>query len=260
MAAGGDLKYVAFVPRAAESGVKVANTAVNAVNDNLPASIKPTVVAVEERISTTVAPVISSLTEKSAGMLQAVDNKLDAAVSTASVVLEKQKEFHAQNLEQYKAAREAYLKKIEQLVEFLRKNGVSGTAQVLVDAVKAQAEKVRALPSHLADGARAALDGLAAAYHKLLASPQVQALVEKAQPAAKAVWGRYMGVHDYVVANGLYRFSYDKASSVLSYASSTSLAQSLGARVQPWAAPYTGPLVEAGYYQALLDHVKPATM
>ena len=74
---------------------------------------------------------------------------MDAAVATASRVyqnnsaylqqqLQKQKEFHSQNLEAYRSAREAYLKKVEELVEYLRQHGLTSTARKAADEVLAR--------------------------------------------------------------------------------------------------------------------------
>jgi hypothetical protein len=59
-----------------------------------------------------------------------------------------QKKFHEKNLEHYKQAREAYLKRIEETVDFLKKEGLSGAAQLATDTVKARVEDAKQLPAY----------------------------------------------------------------------------------------------------------------
>ena len=60
-----------------------------------------------------------------------------------------QKKFHEKNLEHYNKAREAYLKRIEETVEFLKKEGISGAAKLAADTVAARVEDAKQLPAYL---------------------------------------------------------------------------------------------------------------
>lgn len=257
-----DLKLLGFVPKYADAGVKYAESWVNYTNDHLPASVKPTVEKVEQTISATVAPVVTTVTDTSDKLLHVVDAQVDAAVKTAHTVIENQKQFHAQNLQHYKAARQAYLRQLESVTDFLKEKGLSGTAQYALDAVHAQVDKVKALPGYAGEQSKAAFDKLVTSVHTLLENPQVAALVEKYKPAAQFAWGKYLAVHDAVVANGTYKFAYDKSVDVLNYAQGTSLFKFASTKLYPYVSPYADPaidnLIKAGYYQALVDHVKPA--
>ena len=63
--------------------------------------------------------------------------------------VQKQKDYHRENLERYKAAREAYLQKIEDTVGFVKQHGVAGTAKYSADAVLAQVEEAKKIPAFL---------------------------------------------------------------------------------------------------------------
>ena len=63
--------------------------------------------------------------------------------------VQKQKDYHRENLERYKAAREAYLQKIEDTVGFVKQHGITGTAKYSADAVLAQVEEAKKIPAFL---------------------------------------------------------------------------------------------------------------
>ena len=59
-----------------------------------------------------------------------------------------QKKFHEKNLEHYNSSREAYLKRIEETVEFIKKEGISGAAKLAADTVAARVEDAKQLPAY----------------------------------------------------------------------------------------------------------------
>lgn len=71
-----DLKQLGFVPKVADASVKYAESWVSYTHEKLPASVKPTVEGLEAKITTTVAPVISTLTDKSDKILHVVDTQV----------------------------------------------------------------------------------------------------------------------------------------------------------------------------------------
>ena len=71
--------------------------------------------------------------------------------------VERQKQFHEKNMEHYSKAREAYLKKIEETVDFLKKEGLSGTAKVAADKVMARVEDAKKLPGYVSSNAKVSL-------------------------------------------------------------------------------------------------------
>lgn len=76
-----ELQRLGFVPKAAEAGVRYAETCITYANDKLPASVKPTVTGLEQRISTTVAPVISTLTDQGEKVLHVVDSQVSGQLA-----------------------------------------------------------------------------------------------------------------------------------------------------------------------------------
>ena len=74
--------------------------------------------------------------------------------------VDRQRQFHEKNMEHYSKAREAYLKKIEETVEFLKKEGLSGTAKVAADKVMEKVEDAKKLPGYVSSNAKVRLSGL----------------------------------------------------------------------------------------------------
>lgn len=176
-------------------------------------------------------------------------------VQSASKVYNNQLEFHAQNLEQFKAAREASLEKVRALIEYLKEKGLSGSLQSLVDAATAQLEKVKALPVYLTEQASAALAALQGYYEQLLANPTVAKLLSATKPSVDFAVTKYLAVHDSVVASGMYKKAYDTSMGVLGYVTATGAFK----RVYPIFSPYADPALQSQYAQLLLEHVKPVS-
>lgn len=63
--------------------------------------------------------------------------------------VQKQKEYHRENLERYEAAKKAYLARIEDAVGFVKQHGITGTAKYSADAVLAQVEEAKKIPAIL---------------------------------------------------------------------------------------------------------------
>lgn len=120
-------------------------------------------------------------THAGANILRAADDRLDTAINTAQKVyadnsaylqvryrdawirrlappvadqpcaavspqaqLSRQADFHRANLESYRAAREAYLKKVEDAVEFVKHKGLTGAARAAADEVLARVQEAKA--------------------------------------------------------------------------------------------------------------------
>lgn len=179
--------------------------------------------------------------------------QVDNVVQSATKVYNNQLEFHAQNLEQFKAAREASLEKVRALIEYLKEKGLSSTLRSLVDAAAAQFEKVKSLPSYATEQAQAALAALHAYYEQLLSNPTVTKLLSAAKPTVDFAVTKYLAAHDAVVASGSYKYAYSTSMGVFGYVTSTSAFK----RVYPFFAPYADPALQSQYAQLLLEHVKP---
>ena len=73
----------------------------------------------------------------------------DSSAAELQTQVNHQKKFHEKNLEHYKQAREAYLKRIEETVDFLKKEGISGAAKLAADTVVARVEDAKQLPAYI---------------------------------------------------------------------------------------------------------------
>lgn len=168
--------------------------------------------------------------------------------------LEKQKAFHHSNMESYKAAREQYLKRVEDSVEFVRANGVTGAAKRAADEVAAAVGEARKLPGLVLQRVHDAFDRLAALepVHKALAT---------ARPAVDAAYQRYDSLHAAVVRSPSYRRAYDLGTSAVARAQETSVFRAAKDSLYPLVAKFADPALEtvaaSPYYQAALAHIAP---
>lgn len=191
--------------------------------------------------------------------------QVDKAVQGASQVyqsnttylqqqLEKQKQFHQQNLETYKAAREQYLKKVEDSVEFLRTNGLSGAAKKAADEVSVAVAEARKLPVALATKVQEA-------FERLMEFEPVKKALTSARPAVDAAYTRYTAVHDNVVASSSYKRAYDLSQAAIKSAQETFVYRKAKENLYPMVAKYADPAIEqivaSPYYKAAVDHVTP---
>lgn len=168
--------------------------------------------------------------------------------------LDKQRQFHQQNLETYKAAREQYLKKVEDSVEFLRANGISGAAKKAADEVSVAVLEARKLPGALAKQVHDA-------FGRLMAFEPVQKALHSARPAVDAAYTRYEAIHDGVVASPSYKKAYDLSQAAVVRAQETYLYKKAMENLYPLIAKYADPAVEqiaaSPYYKAVVAHVTP---
>lgn len=127
--------------------------------------------------------------------LLALDSFYHQNADYLSKAVQNQRAFHEKNMEVYKSAREAYLKKIEevsihtsrqpfpssfgsndvvlrlQTVEFLKANGISGTAKYAADSLLATVEQAKKVPLYLQDQARDLVGKVGEAWEKLTHYP-----------------------------------------------------------------------------------------
>lgn len=260
-----DLKKLQFVPEVGAKSVNVAGNVYSAAKDYVPESLKPQLNKVEESVVNLSAPYVAYAQDKSIAVLKGADDRVDKAVQSATNVyqsnstylqqqISKMEQFHNSNLESYKAAREAYLKKVEESVDFLKANGLTGTAKAAADEVLARISKARDLPSYL-------IKQVHDSYEKLAALEPVQHVVERVKPAVDAAYGRYLSLHDSVVATNQYKRAYTLGQSVLTRAQSTILYQKAKENLYPLFAPYADPalaqLTASPYYKAAVQHLTP---
>lgn len=191
--------------------------------------------------------------------------QIDSAVQSAGQVyqknssyiqtqLEKSRELHKHNLESYKAAKEQYLKKVEESVEFVKTNGISGAARKAADEVSHAVTEARKLPG-------AVLKQVHDTFERLLTFEPVQKALSSAKPTIDAAYTRYLGVHDTVVASPQYKRAFDLSQAAVARAQETffykKAVESLYPLVSKYADPAVAQLTASPYYQAAVAHVLP---
>lgn len=115
---------------------------------------------------------------------------------------------------------------VEESVEFLKQNGLTGTARKAADEVLARVGRARELPGYL-------VHQVQEAWARLLALPPVRALSDRVQPLVDASLATYTSVHDLMVATPAYRSAFDTASALLARGESTWVWKSVGPYLQP---------------------------
>lgn len=263
-----ELKKLGFVPQVSTQAYNTLGSVYTTAKTYVPASLKPQVERVEETVTSISAPYIAKAQDKGTELLKAVDDRVDKTLSQAQAVyannsaylsaqLEKQKAFHASNLESYKTAREAYLKKVEESVEYLKANGLSGAARKAADEVSARVAQAQALPAAVLSGVRDAVD-------RLLAHGPLASVVEGVRPGLDAAYSRYLALHDAAVASPQYRRTLELGASALATAQASLLYRKAKENLYPLVAPYADPalnsVMASSYYKAVVDHLAPKTI
>jgi len=168
--------------------------------------------------------------------------------------LEKQRQYHQQNLESYKAAREQYLKKVEESVEFVKAKGITGTAKVAADEVTAALAEARKIPGTL-------IKRVHDAFEKFVGMDAVQNILSNAKPAVQNAYTKYQTIHDNVVASSSYKKLYDLSLATMSQVQNSFIYRKAAENLYPYVAKYADPAMEqisaSTKYQALLTHVTP---
>ncbi|KAI3435535.1 hypothetical protein D9Q98_001600 [Chlorella vulgaris] len=249
---------------ASQTGALAEKTYVSA-KAYVPESVKPRVDQVEGAVAEVAAPYVHKAQDTGATLLRAADDRIDTALNTAQKVysdnsaylqaqLARQAEFHKSNLQSYKEAREAYLKKVEDAVEFVKQKGLTGSARAAADEVLARVgeAKVAVLgaPGYLLHKVQDAVD-------RLLAFGPVHSAVESAKPSLSAAKGQYLRVHDSVVATPQYKQVYDLAGTFAARAQQTWIVAKAKENLLPYAQPTMDSVVSSPYYSSLVQHLQP---
>jgi hypothetical protein len=192
--------------------------------------------------------------------------QVDAAVQGASQAyasnsaflaaqLDRQRAFHAANLESYKAAREAYLKRVEESVDYVRAHGLTGAARRAADEAAAAAAEARKLPS-------AVLARVHAAYERMAALEPVQRALGAARPAVDAAYARAEALGAAVVRSPSYKRAVDAALGAAAAAQETAAFRAAQGRLYPYVAKYADPAIaavtESAYYKQAVAALTPA--
>lgn len=260
-----ELKKLNFVPEYGSKGYMVATSVYTNTKAKLPESLKAKVDGLEDTVTEASAPYITKAQTKSSELLKIMDDQVDKAMQSAGQVyqnnssfiqtqLEKQRELHKANLETYKSARDQYLKKIEDSVEFLRSNGLQGAAKKAADEVSVAVTEARKLPGAVASKVHDA-------FEKLMAFEPVQKAMTTAKPTIDAAYTKYVGVHGAILASPSYKKAFDLALAAGTRAQQTALYQKAMESFYPLVAKYADPAVAqitaSSYYQAAIEHVTP---
>lgn len=166
--------------------------------------------------------------------------------------LDKQRAYHAQNLESYKVAREHYLKVVESGVDYVKKNGISGTAKAAADEVASRVGDARAVPSLVLHKVQESVD-------KLLAIAPVHETLERLKPALDSAYKRYLSLHDSIVSSDQYKKVLKTGSDVLARVEASPLYLKSKATFYPYVAPYAEPAAARlqPYYLRVVEHLAP---
>lgn len=171
--------------------------------------------------------------------------------------LDKQRQFHQHNMESYKAAREQYLKKVEESVEFIKSNGVAGAARKAADELSSTIAEARKLPGIM-------IKQVQEAFERLMKFEPVQKLLNSTQPAVEAAYARYEVVHGTVVNSPQYKRAFDFSQAAMLKAQESFIYRKAKENVYPLVAKYADPayasLTGSPYFQAALQHITPKTV
>lgn len=191
---------------------------------------------------------------------------MDKIAQNASTVYEKNstyinqqlefgREYHAKNMEAFKAARDQYLNRVNDTVDFLKQNGLSGAAQKAADEVSAAVAEARKLPG-------AVIKQVHDAFERLMSLMPVQKIMNSTRPAIDAAYVKYESVHDTVVSSAYYKKAYTTAESFIDRAQGTMLYQKAKENIwNPYLSKYGDPalgqLTSHPYYHSLVAQIAP---
>ncbi|KAL4432819.1 hypothetical protein ABPG77_008145 [Micractinium sp. CCAP 211/92] len=244
---------------------QLASESYTAVKQRLPEAVKPRVEKLEEAVGSAAAPYVHRAQDTGATLLRAADERVDAALNSASKVytdntaylqqqLARQKEFHSANLETYRQAREAYLKKVEDGVEYLKQKGLVGATRDAADEVLARVGEAKAAVLH---APAVLLQKVQEALDRLLAFGPVDRAVQAAKPRLEAARGQYLQYHDKVVASQQYKQAYNLANDLAARAQATWLYSKAKQNLLPLAQPAVDTVLSSPYYTSLVQHLQP---
>lgn len=180
---------------------------------------------------------------------------MDKAVQNAHATYQQQKEYHTQTLETYRAAREQYLKRVEDVVSFVKSQGITGTAKLAVDEVSVALKEARKLPGSVAKKVHEA-------FEKMMALESIQKVLQGTQPAVQMAYSKYQKIHDSVVASSSYKKLYDISATTVSQVQGSFIYRKAAENLYPLVAKYADPMCQKldPSYKALLMHVQPSTI
>lgn len=191
---------------------------------------------------------------------------MDELVLNANTVYEKNtsyinqqieygRQYHAKNMEAFKVAREQYLTKVTESVEYLKQNGLVGAARKAADEVVVAVSEARKLPG-------AVVKQVQKAYEHLMSFNAVEKIMENSRPAVDAAYTRYEALHDSVVSSSYYKKAFSAAEAAVSRTQATMLYQKAKENIwtpylSKYADPALGQLTAHPYYNSFVAQITP---
>ena len=209
----------------------MAADAYEAVKAKAPSPIKEHMNSAEAKA----APYVSHAADKSTELVKKLDGQVDAAVKSAQ------------------SAREAYLKKVETVVVFLKSQGLKGTAGLALEQVEKSVAEARKVPGAVLKKVEDAFAKLmeTEAVQKVLSSDKYRAVYSIAANTMETVSGTWMYVFDFLRPVPAHFLTLSLALHTCSFARYQKAAQN----IYPLVAKYADPAME--YATAACAMVKP---
>ncbi|KAK9798976.1 hypothetical protein WJX73_006162 [Symbiochloris irregularis] len=234
----------------------------------MPSALRPSLYAIEDRVSTVGSPLWWGLHIRSEQLLWFLDIKLDGMCELVNTWV-RPKEGDLWHMapegdaapppQTFAELRQAYLQRIDEALDFLRTHGLAGTAKCAAAAVMNCLDEAQSLS--LEAEADMVVQRVSDAWAGLAALPAVSKMLENAQPSVDYARSRYMEAHDAVVASQAYDKALKSAARLLQRMQGSPLLRSATQRLYSLVAPYADPTLDritgSERYRDLVDHLKP---
>eukprot|EP01026_Neomeris_dumetosa_P039690 TRINITY_DN32652_c0_g1_i1.p1 TRINITY_DN32652_c0_g1~~TRINITY_DN32652_c0_g1_i1.p1 ORF type:complete len:288 (-),score=27.48 TRINITY_DN32652_c0_g1_i1:334-1152(-) len=249
------LKQLQFVKDAGEYVSSTGQTVYATGRSLVPNFAESTVQVVEKVVKNVTEPLLS----RGEVLLQVADKQVDNVVGKFQETYNKQVEGQKESMERFKQAREQYLKKVEEAMEFVKSKGVTGTTKAGVETVqKAIVEARQQIPSLLSKTASSSIEKVTDAWNALIATQAVNKLIETTKPSVDYALGVYKNAHDVVVQDPRYSQAFQYGANVVSKVQESPVYQKISEKVSPYVSPTIEKVQSSKYYNAVVDHLKPA--
>ncbi|KAI7845739.1 hypothetical protein COHA_000655 [Chlorella ohadii] len=247
-----ELKRLTPVVGAAASAATLAGRLYVSSKAYVPERLQGTVAAAEGKVAELATPYLPTLLDKGTSVLQAVDQKVDSTILSAWSSYTSHAEALTAAVAQQKAARQAYLQRVEESVAFVREQGLQGATKAAADALQSRVEEAKKVPTVL-------IGEISEAWTKFVHTPAVERLLAASRGQVEAAYARYMAAHDALVADPRYSAALAKSGELLAAVQGTGAYQAAAARLAPLLMPYADQAgkLAAPYLQAVASHLAP---
>jgi len=257
-----DMKYFGGVQsitgQAANYTTDVAGKLYTSAKQYVPERAQPTVKNIEDKVSEYGSPVLTTLQDKGGKLLQVADSKVDDAANSAYSL-------HDKHYPQFQQAKDQYLKVVESKVADLRESGISGKVGQAADAVSTRTNsavaEAKKLPGIVNKQTEVALDRVEDVFNQVASYPAVQRVWTQAKPTADLAWKKYLGIHNVIVSQDLYKSAYNVSTDIIAKTQSTGIYKATVPRVYSTIAPVADPVLNKIYstdtYKLVVDQLQP---